>query len=64
MAVSAKLTSDVSNAKSILRRVNGVLRNKNTEVEECIKLIKITPKQGVLTNVCLCDIQKAEIGLL
>ncbi len=40
MTVSAKLMNGVSNAKSILRCVNGVLRNENIKVKECIKCIK------------------------
>ncbi len=44
MTALAKLTNSVLNAKSILRRVNGVLRNENIKVEECIKAIKIAPK--------------------
>ncbi len=34
MAVSAKLKNGVSNVKSILRSLNGVLRNENSKAEE------------------------------
>ncbi len=44
MAVWAKLANGVSNAKSILRHLNGVLRNENINGEECIKTVKITLK--------------------
>ncbi len=50
MAVSKKLTNGVSNAKSILRHVNGVLRNENIKVEECIKLIKNCAKISGLSK--------------